>query len=245
MILNKIPFIVLQARAILILLALGFIGCAPGLQAKSKFIDLTHNFDETTIYWPTSKSFKLAPVHKGATAQGFWYEANNYEAAEHGGTHMDAPVHFAKGKWTVDEIPLSSLIAPGVLIDISERTRGRPDTLISKQDILDWETLHGPLPSGAIVLVRTGWENFWPDKKEYLGSDRPGEISDLHFPGFSKAAAQFLTLERKVAAVGLDTASLDYGQSKDFLAHQVFGSSNVPGFENLHNLEALPPKVSA
>ncbi len=220
----------------------GFLGCAHGSQAELKLIDLTHPFDETTIYWPTSKSFKLNSVHKGPTSQGFWYEANNYEAAEHGGTHMDAPVHFAQGKWTVDQIPLSRLIAPGVLVDVSSRANGRPDYLISKQDILDWETHNGPLPKGVIVLVRTGWEAFWPDKKKYLGSDRAGETSDLHFPGFSEEAARFLTRERNVAAVGLDTASLDYGQSSDFAAHQVFGSANVPGFENLRNLNVLPAK---
>jgi kynurenine formamidase len=149
---HKIRSTALQARGIFILLAFWFLGNVPGLQAEPKLIDLTHNFNETTIYWPTSKSFKLAPVHKGATAKGFWYEANNYEAAEHGGTHMDAPIHFAKGKWTVDQIPLSSLIAPGVLIDISAKAKGRPDTLISEQDVLDWETLHGSLPPGVIVL---------------------------------------------------------------------------------------------
>ena len=238
----KTQYAVLQAVGIFIVLVLGFLGCATGFQDKPQFIDLTHNFDETTIYWPTSKSFKLAPVHKGSTSQGYWYEANNYEAAEHGGTHMDAPVHFAKGKWTVDQIPLSSLIAPGVLINISGKAQGQPDTLISKQDILDWEALHGLLPQGSIVLVRTGWEAFWPDKKKYLGSDREGETADLHFPGFSEEAAQFLTHERKVSAVGLDTASLDYGPSRDFPAHQVFGSANVPGFENLHNLDVLPDK---
>jgi len=129
----------LHSGAILIWLALGVLGCASGLQAPSpsQLIGLTHDFDETTIYWPTSKSFKLAPVHKGETAHGFWYEANNFEAAEHGGTHMGAPVHFAKDKWTVDQIPLSHLIGPGVLIDISTRAQGQPDTLVSKQDVMN------------------------------------------------------------------------------------------------------------
>ncbi len=234
--------IVLKSAGILILLILGPMGFAGSSQAEPKLIDLTHNFDETTIYWPTSKSFSLAPVHKGPTDKGYWYEANNYEAAEHGGTHMDAPVHFAKGKWTVDQIPLSRLVAPGVLIDISKRAHARPDTLVSRQDILDWEKRHGPLPPGVIVLVRTGWEAFWPDKKKYLGSDQPGETTHLHFPGFGEAAARLLAHDRKVAAVGLDTASLDYGQSRDFRSHQVFGSANVPGFENLHNLDKLPPR---
>ena len=238
----KIRIAGLQAGALFLVLTVGFLGMAHSVSAEPKLIDLTHNFDENTIYWPTSKSFTLAPVHKGPTSQGFWYEANNYEAAEHGGTHLDAPVHFAQGQWTVDQIPLSRLIAPGVLVDISSKTSGQPDYLISQQDMLDWEQHNGRLPKGVIVLVRTGWEVFWPDKKKYLGSAQPGETSDLHFPGFSEAAARFLTREREVAAVGLDTASLDYGPSKVFKAHQVFGAANVPGFENLHHLDALPAK---
>lgn len=240
--LYKMPLRVIQAWTFFVFLTWGCQGGHSVLSSNPQLVDLTHPFDPTTIYWPASKAFTLAPVHKGLTTQGFWYEANNYEAAEHGGTHMDAPVHFAKGRWTVEQIPLSRLIAPGVVIDISERARDRPDTLISRQDILDWEKIHGPLPAGVIVLVRTGWEAFWPDKKRYLGSDRPGATDNLHFPGFSEAAAQFLARERQVAAVGLDTASLDFGPSKDFPAHQVFGSANIPGFENLHNLNALPAK---
>jgi kynurenine formamidase len=238
----KIRIAALQAGVLFLTLTVGFMGSLSGARAESKLIDLTHSFDQHTIYWPTSKSFRLAPVHKGPTSQGFWYEANNFEAAEHGGTHLDAPVHFAQGQWTVDQIPLSSLIAPGVLVDISTKAKDHPDTLISRQDMLDWEQDNGRLPKGVIVLVRTGWETFWPDKKKYLGSDQPGETSDLHFPGFSESAARFLTRERNVAAVGLDTASLDYGPSKVFKAHQVFGAANVPGFENLVQLDALPAK---
>ena len=239
---NNIRLWTWQARSIVVLLVIGVCGCATSGQVKSNLLDLTHPFDETTIYWPTSKSFKLNRVHRGSTEQGFWYEANNYEAAERGGTHMDAPVHFAKGKWTVDQIPLSSLIGPGVLIDVSSKAVKQPDYLISRQDFLEWESRHGKISEGSIVLVRTGWENFWPDKKQYLGSDKAEDASNLHFPGFSQGAAQFLTAERHVAAVGLDTASLDYGPSVDFPAHQVFGGANVPGFENLHNLSQLPPK---
>ncbi len=238
----KIRIAALQAGVLFLTLTVGFMGSLSGAHAESKLIDLTHSFDQHTIYWPTSKSFRLAPVHKGPTSQGFWYEANNFEAAEHGGTHLDAPVHFAQGQWTVDQIPLSSLIAPGVLVDISTKAKDHPDTLISRQDMLEWEQDNGRLPKVVIVLVSTGWEAFCPDKKKYLGSDQPGETADLHFPGFSEAAARFLTRERNVAAVGLDTASLDYGQSKVFKAHQVFGAANVPGFENLVQLDALPAK---
>ncbi|MCH8209269.1 MAG: cyclase family protein, partial [Nitrospinae bacterium] len=134
---------------------------------------------------------------------------------------MDAPVHFARGKWTVDEIPLENLVGKGILVDVSSRASGNPDYLISREDFLNWEKLQGRIPPGTIVLVRTGWEDFWPDKKRYLGTDQPGDVANLHFPGFSAEAARFLIMERNVGAIGLDTPSLDYGQSKDFPVHRI------------------------
>jgi len=210
--------------------------------AEKRFVDLTHPFDQSTIYWPTSRSFQLEELHKGKTEKGYWYEANNFSGAEHGGTHIDAPSHFAEGKWRVDEIPLQRLIAPGIMLDVSGRAKENPDYLISKKDFLEWEKVNGKIPEGTIVLVRTGWENFWPNKKKYLGSDKPGDTAHLHFPGFGADAARFLSQQRKVAAIGLDTASLDYGQSNTYESHQIFGRANISGFENLHRLAKLPSK---
>ncbi len=230
---------------VLIFIVLWIAGCAqtpssPG--TPSRLADLTHPFDETTIYWPTSKPFALSEVHKGLVDDHYWYEANNFEAAEHGGTHMDAPVHFAKGRWTADAIPLDRLIAPGVMVDLSAQVNGNADYLISSEDLLQWEAQHGRIEAGSIVLVRTGWDTRWPDKKRYLGTDQPGDTDNLHFPGYSEGAARFLTKERNVVAVGLDTASLDFGQSREFKAHRVFGAANVPGFENLARLGTLPAR---
>ncbi len=210
--------------------------------AGGRLVDLTHPFDETTIYWPTSKPFLLKKVHEGVTPKGFWYESNDISGSEHGGTHLDAPAHFARGKWHVDDIPLERLIAPGIVVDVRKRALNDPDYLISRQDFLDWENRHGKIPQNTTVLVLTGWESFWPDKKKYLGTDRPGDVKNLHFPGFSADAARFLVKERHLGAVGLDTPSLDYGQSKDFMAHQIFGEANVPGFENVCNLSTLPAR---
>lgn len=221
---------------------LGFLLTAvPQAAADPVHIDLTHAFDETTIYWPTSKSFHLDEVHKGPTGKGYWYESNDISASEHGGTHLDAPAHFFKDRWHVDDIPLNRLIAPGIVVDVSEKAAKNPSYLISRQDFLDWEKAHGRIVAGHIVLVRTGWEDRWPDKKQYLGTDQPGDVAHLSFPGFSEEAAKFLAHDRKVAAVGLDTPSLDHGPSKDFLAHRVFGEANVPGFENVCRLGSLPP----
>ncbi len=221
--------------------ALFLLANSPLAQAGPRWVDLTHAFDASTIYWPTGKPFKLEKTHEGPTPGGYWYESNDISASEHGGTHLDAPAHFAEGKWHTDDIPMNRLIAPGIVVDVSGNARNRPDYLIRKEDFTAWEAQHGRIPAGAIVLVRTGWEEFWPDKKKYLGTDLPGDVANLHFPGYSAEAARFLTAERNVASVGLDTPSLDRGQSRDFMAHRIFGKANVPGFENVCNLNQLPP----
>lgn len=160
-------------------------------------------------------------------------------ASEHGGTHMDAPAHFARGKWSADEVPLKRLIGAACVSDLSKKVGANADFLISKEDIQGWEKKNGAVSRGCIFLVRTGWDKRWPNKKKYLGTDKKGDVENLHFPGFSKEAAEYL-VSKKVAAVGLDTPSLDYGQSKLYPAHQTLGKGNIPGFENVAHLSKLP-----
>ena len=107
-------------------------------------------------------------------------------------------------------------------------------------DINTWEKLHGRIPDGSILLVRTGWGKFWPDRKRYLGTDRPGDTANLHFPGISKEAAEFLTKNRKIYGVGIDTASLDYGPSRDFITHRILNEAGIYGLENVASLEKVP-----
>ncbi len=225
----------------IVIFLLAFVAHAGWVNAESKWVDLTHPFDQQTIYWPTAKPFELEAVHKGPTDGGWWYESNNYSASEHGGTHLDSPCHFAEGKWTVDQIPLERLIGPAVVIDVSKKTAKQADYLVSIKDITAWEKKEGKIESGTMVFVYTGWSKKWPDKKQYLGTDQKGDVKNLHFPGFSKEAAERL-VSRGVTAAGLDTPSIDYGQSKDFRSHVIFGSANVLGFENLNNLDQLPPR---
>lgn len=207
----------------------------------ARVIDLTHPFDQHTIYWPTSpSSFQLSRLHYGRTEAGYFYAANSFCTPEHGGTHLDAPIHFAEGRQTVDQVPVRQLIGPGVVIDVSRQASTNPDYRLSMEDIRRWEATHGVIPGDAIVLLRTGWGKRWTDRKGYLGDDTPGDASRLHFPSYGKDAAEFLVKERKVAALGVDTASIDYGPSKDFIVHRVANEANVPGLENIANLEELP-----
>jgi len=138
---------------------------------ESKVIDLTYSFDEHTIYWPTAKPFQLETVSFAKTAAGYWYAANNICLAEHGGTHMDAPIHFAEGKRAADEVPVQQLIGPAVVIDVRVQAAKDADYRLSVADLEAWEKQHGRIPKGALVLMLSGWGERWPDKKRYLGTD--------------------------------------------------------------------------
>jgi kynurenine formamidase len=213
---------------------------APDL-ATARVVDLTHPFDEKTIYWPTSPSaFELKSLAYGPTPGGWFYSSNAFCTPEHGGTHLDAPIHFAKDGLTADQIPLRQLIGPAAVIDIRAKTAGNPDYRLTAEDVRDWEKRHGALRAGTIVLLETGWSARWPDKKAYLGDDTPGDASRLHFPSYGRESAELLVRDRRVGALGVDTASIDYGASKDFIVHQIANGANVPGLENVAHLDALP-----
>ena len=207
-----------------------------------KIVDMTYPFSAETHHWPTAKPFHLEKIAEGRTPAGFWYSSYDYSASEHVGTHMDAPFHFAEGKWTTEQVPLDKTIGPGAVIDIRDRAAKDPDYVLKVEDIRAWEKLRGRIPAGAIVLIYSGWGKFWGDRKKYFGTDEPGNVNDLHFPGLSKEAAAFLVQQRKIKAVGIDTPSIDHGPSKEFLAHQTLGAANVPIFENVAALDRLPAK---
>jgi kynurenine formamidase len=209
--------------------------------ARARIVDLTHSFDDKTPYWPTATSgFELKTVYKGKTPDGYFYSAYSFCAPEHGGTHLDAPIHFSDGGWAADEVPLKQLMAPGVVIDVAAKAAADPDYRLTVADVKAWEARNGAVPAGSIALLRTGWSARWPDRKRYLGDDTPGDASRLHFPGFGKEAVELLVRDRKVGALGVDTASLDHGPSKDFAAHQAGAAANVPNLENLARLDQLP-----
>lgn len=206
-----------------------------------KWVDLTHAFSSRSIYWPTDTlGFKLEELAHGHTPGGWFYSSYRYSAAEHGGTHLDAPIHFAERGWTSDSIPLTSLVGPAAVVDVTSRVQ--PDYLLTVDDLTKWEAEHGQIPKGAIVLVRTGWDSRYQDRAAYLGTALKGAdaVKQLHFPGVSAEAAHWLVDNRTIAALGIDTPSIDYGQSADFRAHVILYGKNIPGFENVANLAALP-----
>ena len=208
-----------------------------------KWIDLSHTFDSATLYWPNNPTgFVHTTDAEGVTPLGYYYSSYTLGTPEHGGTHLDAPIHFAAGHYTVEQLPLTSLTGPAVVIDVSDHAQGNRDYLISISDIEKWEEQHGTIPDDRIILFRTGYGKFYPDRKNYFGTEKRGAeaIPELHFPGIDPNTTQWLLDKRKIKALGLDTPSMDYGQSKDFKTHQILLGANKPGFENVANLDQLP-----
>jgi kynurenine formamidase len=227
-----------------LLCAVAAVGCAaPGAEplAPARLVDLSHPFGAETIFWPTEEGFVLEPGFAGHTEAGYWYAANRFRSAEHGGTHLDAPIHFHEGGLAADAIPLERLVAPAVVVDADPADD--PDYAVTTADLQRFEARHGPITPGTIVLLRTGWGARWPDRARYLGTAArgPAAVQELHFPGLGEDAAHWL-VERRVAAVGIDTASIDPGRSRLFESHRVLAARDVPVFENLAGLAELPAR---
>jgi len=216
---------------------------APGRPlAERRVVDLSHAYDEDTVYWPTAEGFRLHVDSRGMTPGGWYYEANSFASAEHGGTHLDAPVHFAQGQQSVDEIPLQRLVGPGVVIDVTAACQRDRDHQVDVAELRAWEREHGRLPEGAIVLLNTGFARYWPDRVRYMGTDERGAeaVAKLHFPGLHPEAARWLVSERSIGAIGLDTPSIDRGQSSTFESHRILFAADVPALENVARLAELP-----
>ena len=208
-------------------------------------VDLSHTYGSDTLYWPTSPSrFEKTVISFGETESGRFYSAFSICTPEHGGTHLDAPLHFSADGLPTEKIPLEKLIAPAVVIDVAEKAAADRNYLLSANDVTSFEDQYGRIEPGTIVLLRTGWSRFWPDAKSYLGDDTPGEVSKLAFPSYGEDAARLLVEERKVVILGLDTASTDFGTSQDFVVHRIAAANNVSNLENLTNLDKLPPTGS-
>lgn len=165
------------------------------------------------------------------------YFAREISMAEHFGTHIDAPAHMAEGGWTVDEIPPERLARPLIVVDVSAEASANADYLVSAEDFAAWEKMHGQIPPGALVLVRTGWDERWSSPSAYRNVDARG---NMHFPGFSLDAAKFLVEGREAVGLGMDTLSVDAGTATEFPVHRYCAQHSVYQVENVANLAAAP-----
>jgi len=209
----------------------------------TRVIDMTYPYDQNTIYWPTAREFRSEKLGWGVSKGGWWYASNEYGASEHGGTHADAPIHFAAKGRTMDQIPIEEWIGPAVRIDVTEKCAGNRDYCLTAADIEDWEKKHGKVPDGAWVIMYTGiGTKYYPDKKKVLGTDKRGDaaLPELSFPGFSPESVEFLLSRRNIKGIALDTPSIDAGKRTDFMVHRILCAAGKLALENIANLDKLP-----
>ncbi len=209
------------------------------MPGEAKLIDLTYPLSPDSLYWPTGSRFEHQQLNWGMSEGGYWYASAAFSSPEHLGTHLDAPIHFGENGWTNADIPIERLFAHGVVIDITSKSNASADATLSVDDIEAWEDRNDTLQEGSIAIIRTGWASQWPDWETYYGSSTPTDVATLHFPGISPEAAQAL-VNRGIFGVGIDTASIDPGNSSRFEAHQILAAANVFNLENLTNVDGLP-----
>jgi len=196
--------------------------------------DLTHTLSSRTPVYPAFRSMQF--VEKFTIAKdGFGCGELTFN--EHTGTHMDAPAHFIAGRSSVDRLPVDRFFAPLAVISIKARVDKSPDTAVSVDDILAWEKLHGRLPAGAFVAMYSGWDTRITDAARFLNADAKGT---MHTPGFGGEAVKFLTEQRDIVGVGVDTLSLDLGTSATPVAHLTVLGAGKYGVEVIANLAAVP-----
>ncbi len=241
---RQLVAIILLAPSLLTITGCGARSHRASTLSDARLVDLSHAFGAETIVWPTEQEIRVIVQYAGKTPRGYYYASNRLEMPEHGGTHLDAPIHFAEGGLTMDQVPLERLIGPAVRIDLSALCKRDRDYRITVQDVERWESERGRIPDGSIVLLETGFAEFWPSRTDYLGTELRGEdgVRALHFPGLHPDAADWLVRDRRIRAVGIDTASIDYGQSTGFESHVTLLSRNVPVLENLAHLDRLPDR---
>jgi kynurenine formamidase len=201
---------------------------------RTRVVDLTYALNDRLPKWPGDR--RGFEARENGNLQRDGYFTRHIWMLEHYGTHLDAPAHFVAGQQTVDQIAPQRLFGPAVVIDVTANVRDDVDYRLLPRRIERWERENGRIPQGAIVLLRTGWSNRWPDEERYRNMGRGG---NMRFPGYSLEAAKVL-IERGVVGLGIDTFSVDYGRSKEFEVHKLSHGAGLYHLENLADLSALP-----
>lgn len=158
---------------------------------------------------------------------------------EHIGTHIDTPGHFSPGGTLVDALDPQTLVAPIAVVNIKRKAMDDPNATVEPEDLVRYERRHGRIPRGALVCMNSGWSSKVDDSAAFRGG---AGFPDLNFPGFSSDATDWLNAKRNIVGIGVDTMSLDPGNSGDFAVHVSFLGSGRYGVENVANLDQIPAK---
>jgi kynurenine formamidase len=208
---------------------------ANGRGRKRRFCDLTHTFREGFPVFVTGEEPERETIANYAT-DGFY--AQKWTFGEHSGTHMDVPGHFIPGGRLSPDITVPELIIPVVVVDIRKKARQDPNAMVEVDDIRRFERKHGKIPRGALVAADSGWADKVDDPLAFKGGTA---FPNYNFPGWGLEAALYVAEKRDVTAIGIDTLSLDPGNSATFPVHVQYLGTDRYGIENLTGLDCIPP----
>ncbi|KAL5015296.1 hypothetical protein ScPMuIL_009566 [Solemya velum] len=214
--------------------------CLAFVWGEMKTVDMSHDLSIATPFWVGMPRFNFTILNRNNTSRGFWLENNAFQIAEHGGTHLDAPAHYYKGSWRTQLIPMDSLFGPGVVINVTDKVLTNPDYRVKTSDLSQWEANYGRIPPNAVIIMNSGWQYKFPNKTRVFNTTDPEDPSTYHFPGWHEEAVQWLVDNRQVNIIGVDTPSTDYGQATHFPVHVLLGKYQIPGLENVANLDNVP-----
>jgi len=211
---------------------------------EGHWVDLTHELTNDIPEFPMSQPFVHTPGFVGINRDGVFMATNNYSSSEHIGTHLDAPIHFHEAGKSIEQLGVDRVMGNAIVIDVKGKVADDPNYLIAVVDILDWEKAHGQIPDDSIVLFNTGLSNVWPDAGKYLGTDKRGieGVAELQHAAIHRDTAVFLTENREIKSIGIDSVSFDNSLQEKSDAHRIFFQNDIPGVENIANLDLLPPK---
>lgn len=202
--------------------------------AYRKIVDLTHTIHPDIPIWPGDPAVEFETVSQ---IEPDGYYLRKFSIGEHSGTHINAPNSFYAAGASIDRYPPQSLVAPAIAIDIRDKSLANPDYTLTIDDVLNWEQQHRAIEPGNIIILHTGWQEKWSDNRAFFNRSERGTC---HFPGFGKAATQFLLEERSIAGVGTDTHGADPGQDETFATNKLILEHQGIVLENLANLNQLP-----
>ncbi len=194
--------------------------------------DLTHALSTDGFEKPHRSAYRV----QNAALTDKTYAAK-VTSSEQFSTRIVAASRLGRGQWTVDQIPAGRLIGPLVVLDVSFSAKSNPDYELSVEDIARWEQANGPIPLGAIVMLRTGWGSRWNSIRSYRNPDVRGA---MHFPGYSEDAARFLAEGRNALGLGIDTANLDRGSAQILAVGQYALEHGLYLLTNVANLDRMP-----
>jgi kynurenine formamidase len=222
------------AAAGLAAVAAGITTARPALaQASGKVVDLTHAYDGSFPTFDGNPGI-LYDMVVDINASG--YQLLKLTIFEHTGTHIDAPLHFSADGTSVADLAPERLVCPLCVIDLTAKAKDDANAMVEPADIEAWVSANGEIPAGSLVAMNSGWA-------AKVGSPdfRNTPEGAFAFPGFSKAATDMLA-GLDVAAIGVDTLSLDPGNSADFAVHFSWLPGGRYGIENMANLDQMPAK---